>query len=243
MIRMTRNLGLAVGLLLIAPLSAQALGVASLSSTGSGGSNSLLLPGETITFDIVMENNSYEDVFGFGVGARGYDQDQNGEADDGLTFTSATVTDSIFNIVSIPGVPNDAVGGVNNQVAPNGEEGGFFDPNTFEREELRAILFNGAEVASSNGDGSLDVGTNGDFISNGAVHFQVTFQATPTQRGSREFTLDFGEMADLGLLAIGTGGAPIAGYNNLQHTFTVVPEPGTALLMGLGLLGLSTRRR
>ena len=43
-------------------------------------------------------------------------------------------------------------------------------------------------------------------------------------------------------LALRTGGAT-AGFSNDSLTITVVPEPGTALLMGLGLAGLAAVRR
>ena len=114
MIRSTRNFGLAVAMMLVAPLSAQALGVSIVGVSGSGASNVVLQPGETLTFDLLLENATAEAVFGLGMGARGYDADANGEADDGLSYLNASVAASAFNTIRVPGVPNQAAGGIVN---------------------------------------------------------------------------------------------------------------------------------
>ncbi len=243
MIRSTRNFGLAVAMMLVAPLSAQALGVSIVGVSSSGSSNVVLQPGDTITFDLVVENviGGAEDLFGLGLGVRGYDANANGENDDGLSFSSGLVTDGVFNVVRNPGTPNQAFGGLANTLSA-ATEFGFFDPNTFEREELRAMLFDGVALAPASGDGSDDVGIGGGYTGDGDIHFQVVFQATPVQRGSTDLNLDFGTIEDLGAAAIGDGGSILAFYND-SYNLTVIPEPGTALLMGLGLAGLATQRR
>jgi hypothetical protein len=74
---------------------------------------------------------------------------------------------------------------------------------------------------------------------------RVTFQANALGAGG----LNPGAVVNLN---IGTGsfgniaadfGSNILSFNNASTTITVVPEPGTALLMGLGLVGLASRRR
>jgi len=47
---------------------------------------------------------------------------------------------------------------------------------------------------------------------------------------------------DFGAVAVGTGGSLLA-FSNDSLVVTVVPEPGTALLRGLGLAGLTSIRR
>lgn len=241
MIRSMRGVGFLLGLLLVAPMSAQALSISIVGATGSGASDTVLQPGETITFDLVLENATNEQVFGLGVGARGYDANANGEVDDGLSYGSGAVTSSIFNTTRFPGTPNQAFGGLGNTLATPVERG-FFNPITFEREEKRVMVFDGVNTASATGTGADDVGINGLYTGSGDIHFQVTFQATPVQAAARVFTLDFGTMVDLGAGAIGDGGALLP-FGNAQYALTVIPEPGTALLMGLGLAGLATQRR
>ncbi len=241
MIRSMRNVGFLLGLLLVAPLSAQALSISIVGATGSGASDTVLQPGETITFDLVLENASAELIFGLGVGARGYDANANGVVDDGLSFVSGAVASSIFNTVRVPGTPNQAFGGLGNTLAAPLERG-FFDPITFQREEKRVMVFDGVNTTAATGTGVDDVGLGGDYTGAGDIHFQVTFQATPVQAAARAFTLDFGTMVDLGAGAIGDGGVVLP-FGNTQYVLTVIPEPGTALLMGLGLAGLATQRR
>lgn len=241
MVRSTRNFGLAVAMMLVAPLSAQALSVSIVGATGSGASNTVLQPGETITFDLRVENGDYLELFGLGMGVRGYDSNVNGVVDDGLSLSGGQVTGGIFNTFRNPGTPNQAFGGVENQLSAP-QELGFFNPVTFVREEKRVMLFNGVSVTAATGDGSDDVGIGGGYVGAGDIHFQVVFAATPVDIASRNFTLDFGTMADLGAVAVGNGGSLLS-FGNAQYSLTVIPEPGTALLMGLGLAGLATQRR
>lgn len=241
MIRSMRNMGLVMGALLLAPFTAQALSISVVGATSSGASNTVLQPGQTITFDLLAENASYQDIFGLGLGVRGHDANANGIVDDGLSFVSGAVTPGIFNVVQAPGTPNNAFGGLSNTLSAPVELG-FYDNVTFTSEEKRVMLFNGVSIAAAQGDGTNDVGVGGDFTDAGDVHFQVTFQATPTQIAARDFTLDFGTISDFGAVAVGAGGSLLS-FGNAQYTLTVIPEPGTALLMGLGLVGLAAQRR
>ena len=112
-------------------------------------------------------------------------------------------------------------------------------------QELRAVLFNGIGTSAASGTGNDDAGVGGGLTGVGSdIHIEVSFlvQGLNSTPGSpTAVTLDFGT-GRFGNEAIGTGGSSLA-FNNASSTLTIVPEPGTALLMGLGLAGLASIRR
>jgi len=231
---------------LVAPLSAGALGVSfeSISVTGGGNVNTLE-NGDVVTFGLLLENATQQDVFALGVGAYGYDEGDIGSASDNhLVFVSSTGSTSAFNTggVVVPGVGvlNNS-DGLSNSTVAGVESGAPFPFN----QELRAVLFNGVGVAAATGTGNDDSGVGGGLTGVGAdVHIQVSFlvqglNATYASPGA--VTLEFGT-GQFGNEAVGTGGSSLA-FNNAAFNLTVVPEPGTALLMGLGLAGLTFIRR
>lgn len=231
---------------LVAPLSAGALGVSieSTSVTGAGNVNALE-NGDVVTFGLLLENATQENVFALGVGVYGYDEGAVGSATDNhLVFVSSTASLSAFNTAGlvIPGfgVVNNNDGVANSTVA-GVQTGAPFPFN----QELRAVLFNGIGTSAASGTGNDDAGVGGGLTGIGSdIHIQVSFlvQGLNSTVGSpTAVTLDFGT-GRFGNEAIGTGGSSLA-FNNASSTLTIVPEPGTALLMGLGLAGLASIRR
>jgi hypothetical protein len=218
---------------LVAPLSASALGVSVASAIASGPSNTLLDTGETITFNLVLENATAESVNGLGVGAWGYDLGAPGNPlDNPLIFISGSGTAQAFSAANT-GAGGVAFGGLQNTTTSAVQLGApfpYLDP-------LRVQLFNGVSTAGANGDTSQDLGIASNPISSGDVHMQVTFVAY--QAGTVNLTFGVGQF---GNAAVGTGGASLP-FTNASYTVTVVPEPGTALLMGLGLAGLALGSR
>ena len=231
---------------LVAPLSAGALGVSIESTSVAGAGNvNALENGDVVTFGLLLENATQQDVFALGVGAYGYDEGAVGSATDNhLVFVSSTASASAFNnngqVVPSFGVLNNN-DGLGNSTVAGVESGAPFPFN----QELRAVLFNGIGTSAATGTGNDDAGVGGGLTGVGSdIHIQVSFQvqslgATPLSPTA--VTLEFGT-GQFGNEAVGTGGSTLA-FTNATSTLTIVPEPGTALLMGLGLAGLASVRR
>jgi hypothetical protein len=236
---------------LVAPLSAGALGISieSTSIVKAGGSLApnvnALENGDVVTFGLLLENATQENVFALGVGAYGYDEGLIGSASDNhLVFVSSTGSTSAFNTggVVVPGVGvlNNS-DGLSNSTVAGVQSGAPFPFN----QELRAVLFNGIGTSAATGTGNDDAGVGGGLTGIGSdIHIQVSFLVqglNSTDASPTAVTLEFGT-GQFGNEAIGTGGSTLA-FTNANSTLTIVPEPGTALLMGLGLAGLASIRR
>lgn len=233
--RTTRGWALAAGaaLLAMAPISASALGISIVNVSSSGGNTALLQDGDVLTVDLRLENDTNIPLQGLGIGVTGYDRFNDGAfLNDHLRFVGGAVASSAFNVVAgFGGLPNI-------RTAPT--EIGTPPPISNPR---RVQLFDGVSLSASDGDGSLDTGVDGDLVGNGDVHFRVQFQAVAGLTGlaGNAVTLNFGT-GQFGNVAIGVGGVVVP-FQNASYTVGVVPEPGTALLMGLGLAGLAAKGR
>lgn len=237
MIRLVRSLAL-TSLLLSLPVSASALGISISNVTSSTGTQTIFA-GDTITVDLVVENGTAEAINGLGLVATGYDDDRNGLADSGLALQGGSVAGGLFNTIRVPGLAN-VDGLANVRTAP--VEQWVFD--NFDPQELRTSFYAGASLNPVSGTAADDLGVDGGYTGDGDAHFRLTFVAGAVAPGltSQVFNLNFGTNAEYGEAAIGAGGA-ILPFNNASLAVTVIPEPGTALLMGLGLAGLAVRRR
>ena len=237
MIRLAWSFVLAA-MLLSLPLSASALGINVTNVSSSGASTNVLEVGDILTVDLVVENASAAEVFGLGLVVTGYDDDRNGIADSGLVYHSGSVTGGLFTqFVDGSGTPFGQIDNVKTEP----EEQWNFD--NFDPEELRLSIFDGASLSSTTADTGLDTGVDGGSIASGDVHFRISFQATSLGSAPPAvFNLIFGTNPEYGAVVIGPGGFPVPFTNDTVYT-TVVPEPGTALLMGLGLAGLATTSR
>lgn len=225
-------------LLGLAPISASALGISIVNVSSSGGNVAQLADGDVLTIDLALENATAEQIFGLSLGAFGYDVGNDGViANDHLRFVGGSVASSVFNTTLLPGPI--ALGGLDNiRTEPTQLGAGtpFNDPR-------RVQLFDGVSLTAATGDGSIDVGVDGQTVGSGDAHFRISFVAVAGLTGiaSNNVTLGFG-VSQFNNGAIGANGA-LLDFSDATYVVNVVPEPGVALLVGLGLAGLAARGR
>ena len=227
---------LAFAAALIAPMSASALGISIAGvSTSSPNANGSLEAGDTITFDLLLENSGNLDIIGLDVGVFGYDEGAIGsEFDNHLQYESARTGTSAFRALN---------GTVLTELSADAPQSEFGNALLFQERYVR--LFGGISTTPTNGDGTFDTGIDGNFTDGSDVHLQVTFSAqslgaTPGSPATVDLVFGIGQQ---GFDVQGTSGSLAGDWNNAAYTVTIVPEPGTALLMGLGLAGLAGARR
>jgi hypothetical protein len=224
---------LAFAVALIAPMSASALGI-SIANVSTAGP---LDDGDSITFDLLLSNTSGEALIGLDVGVFGY-AEGNGALtnDDHLLVTGARTGAGAFGTIFSSG--NNVLG-----LGADAAQGEFDTAIGAGGRAMR--LFGGISTTPVTGDGSFDSGIDGGQTNGGDVHLQVTFSAqslgaTPGAPATVDLVFGIGQQ---GFDVQGSSGSLAAQWTNATYTVTIVPEPGTALLMGLGLAGLASIRR
>lgn len=203
--------------------SASALVTFTATSTAAGP----LLPGDLITLNIRVANPGGGNVFGLGGAVFGYDASV-------VEFVSGNSVATLLHDICIPAA--GCFNGLDNQAAGALENG---TPSALSGANVQIV--NSASTTARTGLAANDSpGLNG-VVAGGDAQFRVTFRAI----GEGATTFNIGtNLIDpvLGNAVISDGGAASEADND-SIAITVVPEPGTALLMGLGLAGLAAAGR
>ncbi|MEZ4281997.1 MAG: hypothetical protein R3F21_20530 [Myxococcota bacterium] len=195
-------------------------------TTTSGRPVSSVLIGDVVTIDIRVSSAGSPAVAGLGAAIFGYDGSM-------VDFLSGSAVSSILHETCLPGI--GCFNGIDNQIggaSPLSE--GTVSAGPYVQ------LFNGVSLIPRTGTGAQDPGLDG-IVGGGDAQFRVTFAVT----GATTFQIGTNS-ADpvLGNAVVYSGGV-IADATNAQLTISVgpgIPEPGGALLMGLGLAGLAMGR-
>ena len=206
--------------------SAGALTTFNVTNDRSATNDISILPGQSITVNIRLSNGV--GVFGLGASVSGYTESV-------IDFESGVAVGSINHALLFPGF---FLNGLTNVLVPGGGAGpvatGPLAESFIGASGNRVLFFNGVGLASTNTNAG-DYGING---TNTDAQFRLVFRASALG-GSSVISIGTGYNGDGEILA---GGVTDVSQNVVLNV-TVVPEPGTALLMGLGLAGLAAAGR
>ena len=179
-----------------------------------------LIPGTQIFIDIAARQDG-SGLAGLGVSAVGYDAN-------GLSFSSGTGVPQLFADICIPG--SGCFGGLD---AANDVRDSLSEVTFFGAPEVQ--IFNHISLTPATATGEADWGQNGI---PGEPQARVIFDVVGLGFFQQSATIAIGSFAAFGdAVVLPDGGTGTA------ETIWVVPEPATAMLVGLGLAALSLNRR
>lgn len=205
-----------VAMLAMAPAAFAGVIYSASASTDDSSPLSALNVGTIVTIDITVSTDDF--ALGVAGSVNNYDNSVVG-----LDAGNSIIAGSVFDTVCIPAI--GCFGGLVNQVG-----GAITFAETAVGPGVEAEFLAALSLVAAGGTGAGDPGLSG--VADGGAQFRVVFEALAP--GSTT-------------LNIGTFGAYLDGYtgtadsnaSNTSLAVTVIPEPGTALLMGLGLAGLA----
>ena len=195
--------------------------------------------GDTVTFDIRIENPDELEIWGIGARVFGWDPSI-------VAVTAVETVDDVFNssLVSLPGGGREDIGGIANvvpglQSAPGGLDD--FLPGT------NVSFMQAITLTPTSATGALDIGLDGDLIRDGGVHSRVTLQVL----AAGETEIHAGTSLSNADVVIYNDGER---FVNIEESFDTlrlrvgratepIPEPGAALLFGVGLAVVGAMRR
>ncbi|MEZ4281315.1 MAG: hypothetical protein R3F21_17060 [Myxococcota bacterium] len=185
------TLGLALVLFIVASLAASpadAAGISIVNVSSTGSSVSELAVGDILTVELVANNDTNLEIYGIGISAFGYEGS--------LEMVGVEAVSSIFNTTVLSdGTP---IGGFETNYANRGLEA-VLDGT------LRTALYLSADLSPHTGDGSFDLGLRGTPISEGDVHFRISFRAT-SLLDTTELEVIFDANSAIGDAVVGTQG-------------------------------------
>lgn len=180
-----------------------------------GADSATVLPGEEFTIDIVITNPTLTTLNGLGASVSEFGTNE---------FVSGEAVANYFNAICV--APGTCFGGLTNLA------GGALEVSSIPGFGERVQIALSAGLVPVTSDGGFDQGLDNV---EGTTQFTVTFTAVE----SAEIQIGTSFQGDGVILA---DGSSIQATGD-TFSLTVVPEPGTALLMGLGLAGLASAGR
>ncbi len=209
-----RFLSFAIVFLLAAPVPAQVSFEVDVESSSADG---VVRVGDEVILNIRMDNTgeSYNAIY---ASFSGYERNR-------ARFDRGRVVDTVFSDFSFPGV--GCFGGLSN---------GVFNPIVEDPSVPRVRFLLALTTNPQPSPGLIDIGIDGELVSEGDYHFSVTFQMLMPGVS----TFDVGtQLPDDGIL-FGDGSLGQDMSQTLE--IYVVPEPSVTLMFWLGLAGLGSIR-
>jgi hypothetical protein len=180
-----------------------------------------LQPGEIVTIGIRLSEG--RDVYGLGASAYGYDESV-------IDFESGWAVGAINYAIAIPGVVSSRVL-MNYAMAQNGA----LSESSIGSNGNRVLFFNGVSLVPTRSN-PLDPGLNAA-VGGMDDQFRLVFRAIGPGRTVIRIGTGYEGDGEVGL------GGSLDTSSNVEVAITVIPEPGAAVFVGLGLAGLAMRTR
>ncbi len=177
-----------------------------------------LAPGDQLRLDVTLRSDGAP-VAGVGASATDY-------ASNNLAFNSGTGVATVLAEICFPGI--GCLGGL---TGASDVDGPLSENTLFGPQAVR--FFNHISIAPAHSDGATDEGWDGTI---GSAQAQIVFDVVGAG-------LVFGQGASISVgtfAALGDAVIPgSGGTGGTWQTVWIVPEPGTAMLLGLGLMSLT----